>query len=752
MASKVISTILNLKDNFSDTIQNVAKNTQSFKGNMQQTENQAVSMKKTVSDAFGTIKESMLRGVGFGAGMDVWEGLKENIVETVTFGNELQKSLNGIQAATGISDDALGNMRDTMLNIYNDNFGENFDEIGEALRNISQQTGATGDDLKSLTENAFALKDTFGIDVEESIRSANMLMNQFGITGDQAFNLIAQGKQKGLDFSDEMIDSINEYSVQFKKVGLNAQDMFNVFASGTASGAFNLDKVGDAVKEFSIRAVDGSKTTTDGFTQLGFNAADLSAKFAQGGDIAKSSFENVVAALGNMQDPLKQSQIGVELFGTQFEDLGINAIESLGNLNGSIDSTYDAMSSIKDIKYNDIGSAFEGIKRNIQTSILVPISDEALPRLNDFANWFKDKIPGVKDTISSVTGEFLSVASNILDTDLPALQNLGSSIGDLVKTIYDSVVPAFDSIKPDSWNSVGDAIKDIIDRATGAVNYVNDNWPTIKPIVEGITGAVVAWKLAIIAVNTWTKIVYATTKTLETIELIIWGIKNATNAWELAQWALDVAMDANPIGLVALAIAGLGFVIYEVIKHWQDIYNWIKWVWGMLEDNPILLFISAVLNPFGTALLAIVANWDKITGAIKRAYDWFKSWADKWNNTTLADKSVNITGNTQNADTVDADTPTFNPWGWKFKATGTQYATGGPTIVGEHGPEAIDLPRGAKVYTNNQTNKILNGNGNGGVNLFVIVQGNMVGNEEFANQIGQHFYNQVQLGMANSKG
>lgn len=754
MASKVISTILNLKDNFSDTIQNVAKNTQSFKGNMQQTENQAASMKKTVSDAFGTIKESMLRGVGFGAGMDVWEELKENIVETVTFGNELQKSLNGIQAATGISDDALGNMRDTMLDIYNNNFGENFDEIGEAIKDISQQTGASGDDLKELAENAFALKDTFGIEVNESIRSANMLMNQFGVDGEQAFNLIAQGKQKGLDFSDEMIDSINEYSVQFKKVGLNAQDMFNIFANGTASGAFNLDKVGDAVKEFSIRAVDGSKTTTDGFTQLGFNAADLSAKFAQGGDIARSSFENVVSALGNMQDPLKQSQIGVELFGTQFEDLGINAIESLGNLNGSIDSTYDAMSSIKDVKYNDIGSAFEGIKRNIQTSILVPISDEALPRLNDFANWFKDKIPGVKETISSVTGEFLSVASNILDTDLPALQNLGSSIGDLAKTIYDSVVPAFDSVKPDSWDSVGDAIKDIIDRATGAVNYVKDNWHTIEPIVEGVTGAVLAWKLAIIGVNTWAAITTITTSAWGTIEMIIWGIKNATNAWEAAQWALDVAMDANPVGVVALAIAALGFAIYEVIKHLQDIYNWIQWVWGMLKDNPILLFISAVLNPFGTALLAIVANWDKITGAIQRAYDWLKSWTDKWNNTTLADKEVNITGNYSNVDTSNADQVTFNPWGNAgTNATGTHYWPGGPTRMNEYGNgEMAILPSGSKVIPAGQTNKILNGNGNNGMNVYVIVQGNMVGNEEFANQVGQHVYNQIQLGMVNSKG
>ncbi|EKQ51394.1 MULTISPECIES: phage tail tape measure protein [unclassified Clostridium] len=747
MASKVIDTILNLRDNFSDTIKNVAQNTQSFKGGMQQTENQAISMKKTVSDAFSTIKESMLHGIGFGAGMDIWESMKDSIVETVTFGNELQKSLNGVMASSGLAETGMDRMKNIMLDIYNDNFGENFDDIGESLKEVGQQTGYTGDDLKGLTENAIALRDTFGYDVGESVRSASMLMKQFGINGDEAFNLISQGKQSGLDFSGEMLDSIDEYSVQFKKLGLNAEDMFNVFSAGSQEGAFNLDKVGDAVKEFSIRAVDGSKTTQDGFTQLGFNADDLAAKFALGGDSAKNSFEDVITALANIKDPLKQSQIGVELFGTQFEDLGINVIESLGNVDGEISNTYDALAQINKIKYSDVGSAFEGIKRNIQTSVLIPISDAVLPRLNDFANWFKDEIPSIKQTISSVTDNFLSVASNIIDTDLPAVQNLGSSISDLATTVWNSVQPAFDSVKPDNWNSVADAIKDIIDKATDTVNYINDNWTEIEPIIITIVGALGSYKLALMAIETWTVIVGATTSIYETIELVIWGVVNATSAWEAIQWALNVAMDANPIGVVITVIGLLGLAIYELVTHWQDIWNWIKSVWDVIDNNPILKFISFAINPLGTAIMECITHWDDITNAIKGAWDWLTSWLDKWNNTTLEDKTVNINENVSNTDTSNADQVPFNPW--QYKATGTPYSSGGLTVAGEYGPELIDLPGGSKVYTNSQTNKILNGSGNSGIHVYLTVQGNMVGNEEFADQVGQHIYNQIQLGMVN---
>lgn len=751
MASKVINTILNLKDNFSDTVNKVAQNTSSFRNGMKGTENQALSMKKTVSDAFGTIKDSMLRGIGFGAGMDIFEKMKDSVVETVTFGNELQKSLNGVMASSGLAETGMKMMKGVMTDIYNDNFGENFEDIAEAIKGVQAQTGATGDRLKSLTENAISLRDTFGFEVNESMRSASMLMNQFGVSGQEAFNLIAQGKQGGLDFSGEMLDSINEYSVQFKKLGLNAEDMFNIFQSGSAEGAFNLDKVGDAVKEFSIRSVDGSKTTIDGFTQLGFNANDLSSKFAQGGDTAKSAFKDVVNALGTMKDPLKQSQVGVELFGTQFEDLGINVISGLKDMDGEISNTYDALGQINKIKYNDIGSAFEGIKRNIQTSVLIPISDAVLPRLNDFANWFKNNIPNIKENISGVVTNFLNIASSIVDKVWPSLSNLIDSATNLGKTIYDSVLPAFDSVKPDNWISVGDAIKDIVDKATEVVKYVNDNWPTIKPIIEDIIAAMVAWKFATMAVDTWIKITTATAKLMGTIELIIWGIRNATTAWEAAQFALNVVMEANPIGFIISLIALLGFAIYEVIKHWEDIYNWIKWVWSILQDNPILLFISTVLNPFGTALVALIANWDKVIGVIKDAWNWLTSWIDKWNGTKLEDKNVNIKTNeeriTQGAGADFADT--FNAaYNAGNNATGTNYWRGGRTWVGEHGPELLNLPRGSKVYTNSQSKQMSNGNGE--ININLTVQGNMIGNEEFANQLGQHIYNQIQLSMVNS--
>jgi phage-related tail protein len=49
-------------------------------------------------------------------------------------------------------------------------------------------------------------------------------------------------------------------------------------------------------------------------------------------------------------------------------------------------------------------------------------------------------------------------------------------------------------------------------------------------------------------------------------------------------------------------------------------------------------------------------------------------------------------------------------------ARGTNFAPGGMAIVGERGPELVNLPRGSQVVPNNRINTAMTG---GGMNSFV---------------------------------
>lgn len=81
-------------------------------------------------------------------------------------------------------------------------------------------------------------------------------------------------------------------------------------------------------------------------------------------------------------------------------------------------------------------------------------------------------------------------------------------------------------------------------------------------------------------------------------------------------------------------------------------------------------------------------------------------------------------------------------------ANGTNYWQGGRTIVGEYGPEIVDLPRGASINTNAQTQRELSGSGTT-VNCPITIQGNVIGNQEFINEVGSTISSQVQLALAN---
>lgn len=80
-------------------------------------------------------------------------------------------------------------------------------------------------------------------------------------------------------------------------------------------------------------------------------------------------------------------------------------------------------------------------------------------------------------------------------------------------------------------------------------------------------------------------------------------------------------------------------------------------------------------------------------------------------------------------------------------ATGSHYTKEGVTLVGEHGPELVSMRSGNKVSTNNETKKILNSNNIPPIQ--VIIQGNVIGNEQFADYVGEHIYNKIQLALAN---
>ena len=285
--------------------------------------------------------------------------------ELITLGDEYNKAVNTISAATGKTGAELESLGETAKNVYTHNFGNSLEDVAQGLSDVQKTTGLIGAELEKATESGFALRDTFGYELQESARTANALMKNFGLSAEEAYNIIAVGAQNGADQNGDLLDTLNEYSAQYAALGLSAEEFLQGLIGGAEAGVFSIDKVGDAVKEFNIHAKDGSDTTIEVFTALGMNAEDMMARFADGGDSARSAFFEVVNALNEMEDPMAKNTAAVNLFGTMYEDLEANILPVLASMETGTMEMYDALSQINEIKYDDLNSALEGTKRSI---------------------------------------------------------------------------------------------------------------------------------------------------------------------------------------------------------------------------------------------------------------------------------------------------------------------------------------------------------------------------------------------------
>ena len=362
------------------------------------------------------------------------------------FANDYNKSLNSLSVSTGATKAETEELGEVIKNVYADNFGDSFEEVSNTLGIVIKTLDLTGDELKNVTEYAFGFRDAFGYDVSESIRAAKALMDNFGLSAEDSFNLMVQGEQKGLDYSGELIDNINEYSVQFKKLGFTAEDMFNIFESGAQTGAWHLDKIGDAVKEFSIRAIDGSNTTIEGFQKLGFNADEMASKFARGGDTAKEAFYQIIEGINGMQNPVEQSIVGVDLFGTMWEDLGPEVVGSLGNIKDGFDKTTESAKKMNEVQYNDLGSGLKGLWREIQTEVLEPLNTKLMPKFDEVYKKVQEHMPGIKDVLSKTFDVISDIIIFLLDNGdwlIPLIGGIAAAIGILNLALWGMNIALF---------------------------------------------------------------------------------------------------------------------------------------------------------------------------------------------------------------------------------------------------------------------------------------------------------------------
>lgn len=239
------------------------------------------------------------------------------------------------------------------------------------------------------------------------------------------------------------------------------------------------------------------------------------------------------------------------------------------------------------------------------------LGKKLMPKLGAIAEWFHSKIPGIQEFI-------LSLADKVEELVTKAEPYI-TQIKDMFGKIFEKVKPALE----ETWQILSNAGTIAIDIAQNIIN----NWDRISPIVYTIVGAITAYNIAMTIRNN-KELIYAgiikSKMALDTAQALL------TGQLTIKQWALNVAMKANPIGLVITAIALLVGGIWLLCKNWDLVKTKVKEFWARLENNPLGKMFKWFLR-LTFPIILLIENFstikEKVIGFCKTLKDVFlKVW------------------------------------------------------------------------------------------------------------------------------
>lgn len=324
-------------------------------------------------------------------------------------------------------------LKDMTENLFTlrDAYDYDFVETLRAANMLMEQFGVTGDEAFNLIAQGSQKGLNKNGDLLDTINEYSVHYKQLGYDANEFFNSLENGSKAGTFSIDKLGDAMKEFGIRSKDTASSTQEGFALLGYGVKASAEDIQKAKDEVakleknlyyakeeqKSFNnstseltkqknadkieqySKALKTAKENLANLESAGKGAKgsieDLQARFAKGGDSAKSATSEVLKALFEMDDKVKQNQAGVDLFGTMWEDLGIDGVKALMKVNGSADKTKNTMKKIKDIKYDDVEADWASLGRTVQTDVINPIGKSLFPevkKLCKFASKHTDDI------------------------------------------------------------------------------------------------------------------------------------------------------------------------------------------------------------------------------------------------------------------------------------------------------------------------------------------------------------------------
>lgn len=373
----------------------------------------------------------------------------------------------------------------------------------------------------------------------------------------------------------------------------------------------------------------------------------------------KVDLETLASTQAKLTKNMQAAENGTKTQVSAFKELGV----SLNDNNGKLKNSSDVYTEV----INALGKMEAGTRRD---QIAMDLFGKSGTDLNYM-------IETGGDAIKQYSEEAEKNGAVMSGPALAGLDDFADSVSQLKLGIQSMIGQSLSKLTPE-LTKVSENLRNLdTSKIQSAISFVLDHSGAVLAAVTGITGAVVAWKVATIAAAAAQEIhnavvVISTAATdglaaaqvtldaanggtvISTIALTAAqvGQKVAAAAAAAGQWLLNAALTANPIGIVIVAIAALVAALVLLFNNNKQFHDWVIGAFNNIKNaaqaigtwfsGPFVNFFkgawSGIQNAFNVSINFIKDNWKQITmflvnpvsGAVALLYNnnaQFREWA-----------------------------------------------------------------------------------------------------------------------------
>lgn len=477
-------------------------------------------------------------------------------------------------------------------------------DFEEAMSKVQAISGATGDDLAALTEQAKELGSSTRFSASEAAAGMEFL---------------ARAGWDATEIMDGMPGLLDLAAASAMDLGRAADITSNVMS------AFGLaaDTAGHVADVFAAAAANAN---TD-VEQLGLAMTYL----APVANTLGWSLEEATAAVMKMSDAGIQGEKAGAAFATSLTRIAKPSKEAQNVIDELGLSFFDMDGNIKPLPQliSDLEKATADLTGEQKAAALSTIfGAEAYKNWAVLLDAGSSSLGSATDMLTKADGAAKKMADTMQANGKGAMTEMKSALEGLGITLSEYLIPAFTSI---------------VQKITEAIRWFNDLDPAIQQIILVVGGIAAAVGPVILVVG----------QLVSAVGAIVSAFSAASGAIAAAGGVLAVI--TGPIGLTIAAIAGLAAAAYLIYDNWEyietffvDLWNkvstymkeeWDKMVemltnaWNAVKETATTVWnalVEAVMNIIRPFVEAIMKVWNAVKDDIAKVWNGIKTFFTGW--------------------------------------------------------------------------------------------------------------------------